>query len=149
MMMPPRTLVHQRIARNSALLLNERLQLVETKWQAERAIGVLIPGDENYNPTADVTVIDAEIRLGQLFAERFYLVAEVLSEGDKPEVIAGRTASESPFLAILGTHLCHPRACPEDPALSERRTAAIGGSVATSHSRRSLRNGGWSGQARP
>jgi Uma2 family endonuclease len=104
MMMPPRMLVHQRIARNLAVLLNERLQLVEPKWQAERAIGVLIPGDEKYNLTPDVAVIHAEIRLGQLFVEHFYLVAEVLSEGDKLEVIAAKLAyykSHAPNRAVL------------------------------------------------
>ena len=92
MMMPPPTLVHQRIGRNLEALLNERLQLVKPEWQAEHEIGLLVPGDEKYNPEPDVTVIDAEIRAGQIFAERFYLVAEVLSESDKPEVIAAKLA---------------------------------------------------------
>jgi Uma2 family endonuclease len=104
MMMPPPTLVHQRIASNLEALLNERLQLVKPAWRADREIGLLVPGDEKYNPEPDVTVIDAEIRLGQLYSERFYVVAEVLSESDQPEVIAAKLAyykSHAPNRAVL------------------------------------------------
>ena len=104
MLMPPPTLVHQRIGRNLEGLLNERLRVVKPEWQADREIGLLVPGDEKYNPEPDVTVIDAEIRVGQLYAERFYLVAEVLSESDKPEVIAAKIAyykSHAPNRAVL------------------------------------------------
>jgi Uma2 family endonuclease len=104
MMLPPPTLVHQRIAGNLEALLNERLQIVRSEWRADNEIGLLVPGDEKYNPEPDVTVIDAEIRVGQLYAERFYLVAEVLSESDKPEVIAAKLAyykSHAPNRAVL------------------------------------------------
>jgi Uma2 family endonuclease len=104
MMMPPPTLVHQRIGRNLEVLLNERLQRVRPEWQAEHEIGLLVSGDEKYNPEPDVTVIDAEVRLGQLYAERFYLVAEVLSESDQPEVIAAKLAyykGHAPNRAVL------------------------------------------------
>jgi Uma2 family endonuclease len=101
---PPPTLVHQRIGSNLAALLNARLRLVKPERQADYAIGLLVPGDEKYNPEPDVTVIDAEIRVGQLYAERFYLVAEILSESDKPEVIAAKLAyyqSHQPNQAVL------------------------------------------------
>jgi Uma2 family endonuclease len=104
MMMPPPTLVHQRIAGNLEALLNERLEIVKPEWRADNEIGLLVPGDEKYNPEPDVTVIDAEIRAGQVYAERFYLVAEVLSESDKPEVIAAKLAyykSHAPNRAVL------------------------------------------------
>lgn len=104
MMMPPPTLVHQRLARNLEALLNGRLQLVKPERQADREIGLLIPDDEKYNPEPDVAVIDTEIRLGQLYAERFYLVAEVLSGSDKPEVLDAKLAyykSHAPNLAVL------------------------------------------------
>ena len=39
--------------------------------------------------TPDVTVIDTEIGLDQVYAERFYFVTEVLSEGNRPELRAG------------------------------------------------------------
>jgi Uma2 family endonuclease len=104
MRMPPPTLAHQRIASNLAALLNVRLRLVKPEWQADCAIGLLVPGDEKYNPEPDVSVIDAEIHEDQVFAERFYLVAEVLSDSDKPEVIAAKLAyyrSHAPNRAVL------------------------------------------------
>ncbi len=82
-MMPPPSLVHQRICRNLEGLLNSRLMIARPQWQADREIGVLLPKDERYNPEPDVTVIDADVALGQIYAERFYFVAEVLSPNDK------------------------------------------------------------------
>lgn len=87
-MMPPPTLVHQRISRNLEHMLNDRLRLVKPEWQADREIGILLVDDDRFNPEPDVTVIDAEIALGQLYAQRFYFVTEVLSENDKPRVLA-------------------------------------------------------------
>jgi Uma2 family endonuclease len=101
---PPPTLVHQRIASNLAALLNETLQLVKPEWQADRDISLLVPGDEKYSPAPDVAVIDAEIQDGRVFAVRFTLVAEVLSESDKPEVIAAKLAyykGHAPNRAVL------------------------------------------------
>lgn len=89
MMMPPPTLLHQRIAGNLEAMLNDRLREVRPEWQADREIGVLLPDDEKYNPEPDVTVTDTEIGLEQVYAERFYFVAEVLSGGNKPELRAG------------------------------------------------------------
>jgi Uma2 family endonuclease len=89
MMMPPPTLVHQRISRNLETLLHERLRETRPEWMADREIGILLPKDEKYNPEPDVTVIDGDIRLDQVYAERFYFVAEVLSEGNRPELRAG------------------------------------------------------------
>jgi Uma2 family endonuclease len=89
MMMPPPSLVHQRISSNAERLLNAALARAKPAWQADRDIGVLLPEDERYNPEPDVTVIDAEIELGQIYAERFYFVAEVLSDANRPEQRAG------------------------------------------------------------
>jgi Uma2 family endonuclease len=89
MMMPPPTLVHQRISRNLETLLNERLRETRPEWMADREIGILLPKDEKYNPEPDVTVIDRDIELDQVYAKRFYFVAEVLSEGNRPELRAG------------------------------------------------------------
>lgn len=91
-MMPPPTLIHQRIARNLEGMLNDRLVIAKPEWQADREIGVLIPGDETFNPEPDVTVIDAAVAIDQLYAERFYFVAEVLSRSDKPAVLAAKLA---------------------------------------------------------
>lgn len=90
MMMPPPTLVHQRISRNLETLLNSRLQVAKPERQADREVGVWLKGDEKYNPEPDVTVIDAAIAIGQIYVQRFYFVAEVLSESDKKDVLAAK-----------------------------------------------------------
>lgn len=105
MMMPPPTLVHQRIAGNLDRLLNDQLARVRPEWRADREIGVLQPGDERFNPEPDVTVIDADVQLGQIYAERFYFVAEVLSNSDRPETLAG---SDKPI--VLAAKLAYYRA---------------------------------------
>jgi Uma2 family endonuclease len=83
MMMPPPTLVHQRIAANLDRLLNAHLERSKPEWRSDREVGVLLEGDDKYNPEPDVTVIDTCVALGQIYVERFYLVAEVLSDNDK------------------------------------------------------------------
>jgi Uma2 family endonuclease len=90
MMMPPPTVVHIRIARNLETLLNIRLGTVKPEWQADREVGVLLEGDEKYNPEPDVTVIDTVVALGQIYVGRFYFVAEVLSESDKSAVLEAK-----------------------------------------------------------
>lgn len=103
-MMPPPSLVHQRICRNLETLLNERLRVVKPDWAADREIGLLIPQDEKFNPEPDVTVIDTEIEIGQLYAARFYFVAEILSGGDKPWVLKAKLdyyKRHDPCAAIL------------------------------------------------
>ena len=90
MMMPPPTVVHIRIARNLESLLNVRLAAVKPEWQADREVGVLLDGDEKYNPEPDVTVIDTTVALGQVYVGRFYFVAEVLSESDKSAVVEAK-----------------------------------------------------------
>ena len=103
-MMPPPTLVHQRIARNLEMLLNERLAKVKPEWQADREIGILLPQDEKFNPEPDVTVVDSSIGIGQIYAERFYFVAEVLSGSDKVAVLEAKLGyyqAHAPCVGIL------------------------------------------------
>ena len=92
MMMPPPTLIHQCIARDLMRLLEARLQVVSPEWTAFHEVGLLLPNDTTYNPEPDVTVVDAAIAIGQVYAERFYFVGEVLSENDKPAVLAAKLA---------------------------------------------------------
>jgi len=92
MMMPPPTLVHQRIALNLILLLTTRLAAVNPEWLVSQESGLLIAGDDKFNPEPDVVVIDAKIELGQIYAERFYFVAEVRSPNDKEEVFQAKLA---------------------------------------------------------
>jgi Uma2 family endonuclease len=89
-MMPPPTLVHQRIADNLNQLLNARLLEVKPEWRAQRDTGVWLRGDEKYNPEPDVVIADATITRGQIYARRFYLTAEVLSPSDKKPVVAAK-----------------------------------------------------------
>jgi Uma2 family endonuclease len=89
-MMPPPTLVHQLIADNLNQLLNARLREVRPQWRAVRDAGVWLKGDEKYNPEPDVTIIDARRPIRQIYAERFYLVAEVLSSSDKKAVVSAK-----------------------------------------------------------
>ena len=89
-MMPPPTLVHQLIADNLNQLLNAHLLEVKPEWRAVRDAGVWLKGDEKYNPEPDVVIIDAAIALGQIYARRFYLTAEVLSASDKKPVVAAK-----------------------------------------------------------
>lgn len=92
MMMPPPTLMHQRIAANLDRLLNIHLEAAKPGWRSDREVGVWLKGDEKYNPEPDVTVIDAAIAMGQIYVERFYFVAEVLSENDKKAVLDAKLA---------------------------------------------------------
>ena len=85
---PQPTLVHQRIAGNIERALNGRLGRNELPWSADLGICLLLPDDDKYNPEPDVTVIDTDIDLGQIYAERFYFVAEVLSPNDKSWVLS-------------------------------------------------------------
>jgi Uma2 family endonuclease len=92
MMMPPPTLVHQRIAANLDRLLNAHFERLKPEWRSDREVGVLLKGDEKYNPEPDVTVIDSAIAIGQIYVERFYFVAEVMSESDKKGVLEAKLA---------------------------------------------------------
>jgi len=103
-MMPPPTLVHQRISRTIGEMLNARLRAAGLPWIADHEIGLLLPADETFNPEPDLTVIDRDVALDQIYAERFYIVVEVLSTSDKPGVIAAKLdyyKSHAPCLAGL------------------------------------------------
>ena len=89
-MMPPPTLMHQRICANLDRLLNARLEATKPDWRADREVGLLLPKDDKFNPEPDVTIIDAKIGAEQIYAERFYFVCEVLSRNDKKWVLDGK-----------------------------------------------------------
>jgi Uma2 family endonuclease len=91
-MMPPPTLMHQRISGNIDRLLTAQLAQTKPEWRADREIGLLLPEDDTYNPEPDVTVIDRIMDDQQVYADRFYFVAEVLSPNDKPAVLALKLA---------------------------------------------------------
>jgi Uma2 family endonuclease len=89
MMMAPPTLAHQRIASNLEQLLLRAFESHAPGLTAFVAIGVnLGPAVQDYDPEPDVVVTDtdAEERPGERYADRFYLVAEVVSSSDRIDV---------------------------------------------------------------
>jgi Uma2 family endonuclease len=93
MMMAPPTLAHQRIASNLERLLLDALESHAPTMTAFQAIGInLGPAVQDYDPEPDVVVTDnatAE-RPGERYANRFYLVAEIVSSSDRSHVESKR-----------------------------------------------------------
>jgi Uma2 family endonuclease len=83
MMMTPPNRRHQRIASNLEALLNAALKRHNPVLAAYHDIGVNIVSTVPYDPEPDVAVIREDENPDPRYAERFYLVAEVLSESDK------------------------------------------------------------------
>jgi len=82
-MMTPPNRRHQRIASNLENLLNAALKRHNPLLAAYQAIGVNIVSTVPYDPEPDVTVIREDENADPRYADRFYLVAEVLSDSDK------------------------------------------------------------------
>ena len=83
MMMTPPNRRHQRIASNLESLLNAALKRHDPTLVAYHDIGVNIVSTVPYDPGPDVAVIREDENPDARYADRFYLVAEVLSESDK------------------------------------------------------------------
>lgn len=83
MMMTPPNRRHQRIASNLETLLNDALERHDSTLAAYQNIGVNIISTVPYDPEPDVAVIREDENPDPRYAERFYLVAEVLSDSDK------------------------------------------------------------------
>jgi Uma2 family endonuclease len=83
MMMTPPNRRHQRIASNLETLLNTALKRHNPMLAAYHDIGVNVVSTVPYDPEPDVAVIREDENPDPRYAERFYLVAEVLSESDK------------------------------------------------------------------
>src|SRR5215475_8975994 len=87
MMMTPPTKAHQRIASNLERLLNDALVSAAPGRAAYQRVGLnLGPVVENYDPEPDVVVIDVEEGSDERYADRFYLIAEVVSASDRPTI---------------------------------------------------------------
>src|SRR6266851_10119531 len=74
---------HQRIASNLESLLNAALRRHNPTLVAYHDIGVNVVSTVPYDPEPDVAVIREDENPDPRYADRFYLVAEVLSESDK------------------------------------------------------------------
>lgn len=87
MMMASPTKAHQRIASNLEQLLNNALDRHNPSLVGYQRLGMnLRPIVENYDPEPDVVVLDADEKLDEHYADRFYLAAEVVSESDRTKV---------------------------------------------------------------
>ena len=82
----PPTKAHQRIASNLERLLNDALGPPPERAAYQRAGLNLGPVVENYDPEPDVVVIDVAESSDERYANRFYLVAEVVSASDRPKI---------------------------------------------------------------
>lgn len=87
MMMPPPTLVHQRIASNLALELNTHFRSNKPDLFAFQEVGLIVPEAELFRPEADVAVLDAMADY-ESYARRFYFVAEIQSDSNTDRDIA-------------------------------------------------------------
>lgn len=82
-MMTPPTIAHNRIAGNLERLLNDALSNHDPSRIAVQRTGVELAVDaEGFRPEPDVAVIDADYEPGQRFADRVYLLAEIVSRTD-------------------------------------------------------------------
>jgi Uma2 family endonuclease len=89
MMMAPPNRRHQRIATNLENLLNDALKRHNPALAAYHDIGVNIVSTVPYDPEPDVAVVREDENSDPRYADRFYLVAEVLSDSDK-DIIDGK-----------------------------------------------------------
>lgn len=83
MMMTPPNRRHQRIANNLENLLNAAFRDHNPGFVAYHDIGLNIASTVPYDPEPDVAVIREDENPDPRYADRFYLVAEVLSESDR------------------------------------------------------------------
>jgi len=93
MMMTPPTLAHQRIASNLERLLLDALEGHAPTMTAFQAIGInLGPAVQDYDPEPDVVVTEnaSAEKPGERYADRFYLVAEIVSSSDRSHVESKR-----------------------------------------------------------
>ena len=92
MMMPPPTRRHQRIASNLARLLNAHFEKVRPDLYAYQEVGLMVPDVADFRPEADMAVLDSSGDGDDtLYADRFYLVAEVLSDSNTDKDIATKS----------------------------------------------------------
>ena len=87
MMMPPPTRVHQLIASNLAFELNTHFRAHRPELCALQEVGLIVPEAELFRPEADVAVVDL-IGDYESYINKFYLVAEILSDSNTDKDIA-------------------------------------------------------------
>jgi Uma2 family endonuclease len=89
-MMAPPSHHHQRIASNLERLLNDAIERMPQRTPpvaAYQRVGVnLGPQVEDYDPEPDVAVVEVATTSDRRYADRFYLVAEVVSSSDESKI---------------------------------------------------------------
>jgi Uma2 family endonuclease len=85
MMVPP-SFMHQRIADNFKSALKTSLRLTRPDLFPFENVSLRIPGVPDFNPQPDVVVCQASMAR-EHYAERFFLVAEVISPSNTAELI--------------------------------------------------------------
>jgi Uma2 family endonuclease len=85
--MNPPTMVHQVIALNLRDLLKEVLDIQQRDLLVIHEIGARVPGLPNFLPRPDLVVVHGTAAY-QVYADRFVLVAEVLSPSNTKRLIA-------------------------------------------------------------
>jgi Uma2 family endonuclease len=91
MLMPQPTIRHQRIASNLCHVLTDHFRAHRLPLLSIFRIGLIVPGAELFRPFGDVVVADdAADEEDTAFVERFYLVAEILSDGDMAKDIPAK-----------------------------------------------------------
>jgi Uma2 family endonuclease len=83
MMMAPPNRRHQRIVSSLQNLLDTALAAYDPSLEAYHDVGVNIVSAVPHDPEPDVTVIREAENADPRYADRFYLVAEVLSDSDR------------------------------------------------------------------
>jgi Uma2 family endonuclease len=91
MMMPPPTVRHQVIAANLAFELNTHFRQRQQNLRAVQETGLMVPDVASFRPEADVAVLDKSIDVDTLYADCFYLVAEILSDSNIDKDIAAKS----------------------------------------------------------
>ena len=94
---------HQRIASNIERLLNDALEVHAPHLAAYQRIGIELPQFPHYRPEPDVAVVDGGLPPEQRHFDRFYLVAEVVSDSDHERIDSKREfyRAHAPNRAIL------------------------------------------------
>jgi Uma2 family endonuclease len=96
MLMPQPTLRHQRIASNLCHVLTDHYRARRLALLPIFRIGLIVRGAELFRPFGDVVVADDSAgEIDTAFVDRFYLVAEVLSDGDVEKDIPASAATTS------------------------------------------------------
>lgn len=86
MMNPPR-LRHRRVAGNLATRLNVHFEASGANLFAFQEVGLMVPGVPRFRPTADVAVIENTVDPAVIWADRFLLAGEVVSESNTTKQI--------------------------------------------------------------